>query len=453
MHPRYALLLCASTACDAAPRAAIALDTATAPTTSEQRTLAPAVAQDPSPVAASLPALEPAGDATPDLAERIELTFTGDVMFGGTFGGSWMPSKVPARDPLEKVAHLLKSDLALANLETTVMTTIPKLQGSLRFVATPDQVATLPRHGLMAVTLANNHANDAGAAGVDETPAHLADLGMTVIGAARADASVYPVDTIDVRGWKVGFVAATTKLNRAQQKQEEGETVGPRAIPLLAPEDLKDSLLPVITEAKEDHDVVIVVLHWGVQYEDTPAPWQVAAARAFIDAGASAVVGHHPHVLQGIERYGEGVIAYSLGNFVFQNSSSPSRETGVLRLGFSRTERCLDQLVFHPAIVRVGDIYYPDVPSARELVEVGKRVIGLSGSKKLKTSWRLAGDAFVADAPCAAIPAAEAALGQQTLNPKPRDQQSRAPIAAGAHVQSGPTRRSRSTRGRERNAE
>ncbi len=345
----------------------------------------------------------PAIDAPPPpppVADRIELTFMGDVMFGGRFSGKWFPRDVPKHDPLARVAHLLASDLALANLETTVMSEIPELQGDLRFVATPDQVATLPANGLMAVTLANNHINDVDAAGVAETPGHLAALGMTVIGGPRPDDPLYRVETVDVRGWKIGFVAATTKLNRTQKKKDK-----PPTIPFVDPDKLQDALVPVITAARADHDLVIVVLHWGVQYDDVPSSWQVEAAHAFVDAGASVVVGHHPHVLQGIERYGDGVIAYSLGNFVFQNANPGRRNTGVLRLGFARHARCLDKLMFHPAIIRKAEVHYPEPPRPREVDDVGDRIIGLSGSKKMKTTWRLDGDSFVAEPVCPPAPA------------------------------------------------
>jgi poly-gamma-glutamate synthesis protein (capsule biosynthesis protein) len=321
----------------------------------------------------------------------------GDVMFGGRFSGRWVPRDVPAHDPLERVAHLIQSDLAMANLETTVMSEIPELTGDLRFVATPDQVAVLPKNHITAVTLANNHINDVDAAGIAETPGHLAALGLTMIGVPRAEEPVFRVETVEVRGWKIGFVAGTTKLNRVQKKKDPAPKV-----PFVPDhDDLKDTLVPVITAAKADHDLVIVVLHWGVQYDDAPSKWQVEAAHAFIDAGASAVVGHHPHVLQGIERYKDGVIAYSLGNFVFQNANPGRRNTGVLRLGFARDAGCLDRVVFHPMIIRKDAIHYVDLPKPREVDDVGDRVIGLSGSKKMATAWRLDGDHFTTDPACA----------------------------------------------------
>ncbi|MCB9565248.1 MAG: CapA family protein [Kofleriaceae bacterium] len=318
----------------------------------------------------------------------------GDIMFGGTFNGRFVPQAVPEHDPLADVEALFASDLPLANLETTVVDDIPKeLPGNLRFAATPDQVALLPAHGLTAVTIANNHANDLDRPGVDETPGHLAELGLHVIGAARPEEPRVRVDTIEVRGWKLGFVAATAKLNRGQKKADP-------PIPFVDPDDLGDTLVPVIEAAKADHDLVIVVLHWGTQYDDAPSRWQITAAHRFIDAGAAAVIGHHPHVLQGIERYHDGVIAYSLGNFVFQNAMPRVRDTGVLRLAFEREARCLDRAVFHPAIERRSPIHHPEPAKGRDGDEVATRLITLSKAKPLGTTWTREGDDVVVAGSC-----------------------------------------------------
>jgi hypothetical protein len=338
---------------------------------------------------------EPAPPAPPPPAPRIELTFMGDIMFGGLFkSGKFSPVDVPNHDPLAAVAPLFASDLPLGNLETTVMAQIPHLEGQLRFVATPDQVAVLPKNGLTAVTLANNHAADVDAAGITETAQHLADLGLTVIGGARADEPVFRAETVEVRGWRIAYVAATARLNRRQRK-------GDPQVPFALDRKLPPRLIPVIEAARPDHDLVIVVVHWGTQYADAPSRWQIDAAHAFIDAGADAVIGHHPHVIQGIERYGRGVIAYSLGNFSFQNGTEPERYTGVLRLGFARDDRCLDQLVFHPAEVQRKPVYHPVPATGSALKKTARRLVTLSAARPLSTRWEQDGELLVGPAACA----------------------------------------------------
>jgi len=358
----------------------------------------------PAPDAAAVPPAPPhAGTpAHATRAARIELTFTGDINFGGYFDDHYDPQEVERYDPLVEVDALLQSDLIFSNLETTITRKLPNGgkshdgKGNKRFVTIPERVAILPRHHITTVTLANNHQFDNSTQGLVETPAILSELGITSIGAARAQGPRFQVETIDVKGWQIGFIVATTELNLRPRRD---------AAPLIAftePKALTAELVPLITEARKHHDLVVVALHWGVQYEDAPQPWQIAAAHAFIDAGADAVIGHHPHVLQGIERYHQGVIAYSLGNFVFPNAKEPIRQTGVLRLGFTRqaTAACLDLAAFHPAVQIRSPLTHPIPALAKLQTLVEQRLFQLSAARPLATRWRVDNQRFVTDPGC-----------------------------------------------------
>lgn len=343
--------------------------------------------------AAAAAVAAPDAAAAPSLP-RIELTFMGDVAFGGRFrSGNWSPVDVPEHDPFAAVAALIASDLPIANLETTVMNEVPAPEGKLRFVATPDQVALLPRNGIPAVTIANNHIGDVDAKGIRETLEHLADLGLTVFGAPRDEEPLFRAETVEVRGWKIAVVAATARLNRRQKKG------GPQP-PFLLDEKLPPALIPVIEAARPAHDLVVVILHWGTEYADAPHDWQVEAAHAFVDAGADVVVGHHPHVLQGIERYKGAVIAYSLGNFVFQNATEPERYTGILRVGFAADgdRPCLDLAAFHPTEMQRSPFYHPLPATGRALDATVARLTDLSAA--MDTAWQLEGDRVIAGAAC-----------------------------------------------------
>jgi len=359
---------------------------------------APAPARAPAGPSAPVhaPVRAPDPPAADTRAERIELTFMGDVMFGGTFSGRFVPQDVEAHDPLTEVDAFIASDLPLANLETTVASTIPiaNMKSNLQFSATPAQVALLPRHGMKTFTIANNHVNDLDGAGVTETARHLEELGITFIGGYVLKPPVVRVETIEVKGWTVAFIAATTKLNRPQKP-------GGPVLPMVELAHLQAELVPLIKDARANHDLVIVVLHWGVQYADAPLPEQVAAARAFIDAGARAVIGHHPHVLQAIERYKDGLIAYSLGNFVFQNAVKEQRDTGVLRLGFSRDGAgCIDLAAFHPLQMRASPVHHPVPVKGADFTGIAKKLQRLSTSAPFTTRWSVEGDRLVTAAGC-----------------------------------------------------
>ena len=93
-------------------------------------------------------------------------------------------------------------------------------------------------------------------------------------------------------------------------------------------------------------DVVIVMMHWGIEKDQCPSDIQIRVAALLRRAGATAVIGAHPHVLQPIVRDGDGVIAYSLGNFIWDPRSGPSADTGIIELKFRGPD--LDQVLFHP---------------------------------------------------------------------------------------------------------
>ena len=316
-------------------------------------------------------------------------------MFGGTFSGKWRPQEAGTFDPMKDIAPVMAADFAMVNLETTVVTKIPELTGDLRFAARPDQVATLPRNGVKYVTIANNHIADVDQDGLKQTPEHLKDLGITAFGAPRKDGPTFRVETVEIRGWKVGMIAATTWLNRPQR-------TGPKIPYFSDRKDLEKELVPLIKKARSDHDLIFVTLHWGIQYADNPDEWQVKAARAMIDAGADAIIGHHPHILQRIERYKDGVIAYSLGNFLFNNALPGQRNTGVIRLGFSKKpdKRCLDKLVFHPAAIYPSPVHHPKPVTGKLFDEIDERISKLSKKGDHPTAWKRDGDKLVAPAVC-----------------------------------------------------
>jgi len=346
-------------------------------------------------IADATPAIDAAAipESGPAKPASIDLAFTGDLMFGGYFDDHYDPQYVETNDPLTDVLPLLTGDLVFGNFETTIARTLPNNggphdgPGNKRFVTIPERAGVIARR-FHAVTLANNHALDNGPAGLVETPKILGELGIRFVGAAR-EAPLFRVETIEVKGRKLGIIAATAVLNRSPGK------TGPQP-PFADEAKLKAELLPIIAAARKDHDLVIVQLHWGYEYQDTPARWQIDAAHAFVDAGADAVIGHHPHVLQAIERYKSGVIAYSLGNFVFPNAKERVRDTGVLHLTF--TGRCLSAIAFDPAFQIRQPITHPIRPTATQRAEVGKRLADLS--KPLGTAWNVAGERFTASAAC-----------------------------------------------------
>ena len=320
----------------------------------------------------------------------------GDIMFGGYFEDVYGPILSERHDPLLEVEPLIASDYALANLETTISRKVDLAgKGHKRFVTIPERVAPLARHGITAVTLSNNHLYDNFLRGLSETPVLAKEVGLVVLGATRPEPPGVRVETVDIKGWRVAILAVTTRLNTRPRK-----TVP--IPPFIEEANLVAELAPLVTSARADHDLVIVVVHWGNEYQDAPARWQTTAGRALIDAGADAIIGHHVHVLQGIERYKGGLIAYSLGNFIFQNGKELIRQAGVLRLGFAQRagKPCLDLAAFHPTVQRRQPDYHPVPAIGDELKIAEQRLVALSKARPLATTWRRDDARFVTEPAC-----------------------------------------------------
>ncbi len=282
----------------------------------------------------------------------MTLAFVGDILFGHFHSRGYARHHRPEQQPLAAVSDLLAADLSIANLETPIVSTLPArspVNSKYRFGAAAGALAILRQAGIGAVSVANNHAADLKEAGLLQTPALLRAQGITPLGEARlpADSSPFVVKTLHVGGLRLGIVAATTQLNVPLVQRAST----PR-LPVCDTALLPQRIAPLLRQARADHDVLVVLLHWGNQFTDLPSPTQRRAAHALIDAGADLVVGHHPHVLQGLEPYRRGLIAYSLGNFLFPDASGPPRLTGVLRVQLERDPVAIGRVEFLPAVAR-----------------------------------------------------------------------------------------------------
>ena len=346
-------------------------------------------------IAASLEAAAAPEPGEKPALEPLEMVFVGDVMFG-----RWRETGMDAVDyknfdVFARVHDLLSSDLTLANLETPLVYNLPEKAPygtRLRFAAPPEAVDVLLRAGIDAVTVANNHSFDMKLIGLEETPKILTEKGLRFIGQSRKEPPLFRVEPLDAAGWTIGFLAATGERNGPQRKNAP-------ELPYVHINDITKNLAPVVREAKGRHDLLIVVLHWGLEYKDKPTTQQIRAARSLIDAGADAVICHHPHVLQAIVRYKDGLIAYSLGNFLFDNTTHPQRLSGILRLTYRPDEKCLERAVLHPAHVLRHPTHHPLPASTGIRRMVRKRVTELSKDKPFVTEWRNEGRDLVLASP------------------------------------------------------
>ncbi len=229
---------------------------------------------------------------------------------------------------LAPVAPLLAGhDVVLGNLECTLPGGGEIVPTEPRVIATPEAIRGIRAAGFNVVSLANNHTFDCMADGYHRVRALLKDLGIVCFGAGRDLEEASAPAVLEVRGARVALLGAVDQRSGATQFAGPGRWG-------IAPLDLP-RLLDQVRDLRRHGDHVVVSVHWGEERFLVPSPEQIAQAHALADAGAALVLGHHPHVVQGLEVRGRAAIIYSLGNFVA--SEVPFTDGG--RVTWNRTER------------------------------------------------------------------------------------------------------------------
>lgn len=326
-------------------------------------------------------------------AQTLELTFVGDVILGRYIehrGEEYFAQMyAPQDDPFAMVAPLLAADVVVGNLESPVVYELPPRSPSnnaYRFAGSAAYMDQLLRGGFTVMSLANNHYFDLDLAGQLEGPRVLADAGLFAIGASRIDPPLLRIETLEVQGWRIGFLAFATLRNHV------GLRDGPQ-VPYVSLGQLREQALPIIADARAKHDLLIVVVHWGTEYADEVSNSNKIAARTLLESGVDLLIGHHPHVLQAIERHRssddhDGLIAYSLGNFLFPRSDHRPGMTGVLRVryrGWADDARpCLEDARVHPAYIARDPRWHPEPAHGQRGRQVRTRLETLSAAHGTK---------------------------------------------------------------------
>ncbi len=229
------------------------------------------------------------------------------------------------------------ADLFVVNLECPFTTRGEKLAKNFNFRANPSLVAALESGGVDVVSLANNHMMDYGPQGLSDTLATLDAAKIVHFGAGVDLKAARAPAIVTVKGVRFAFLGYFFLSDR---NIEPPEVIATATTPGVAGhhdslEQMKTWLHEDIAAAKRHADVVIPFFHWGIEGHTQPEPYQVALGHLAIDSGASAVIGSHPHVLQGVETYKGAPIAYSLGNFVFGGNWNPlDKRTALVKLTF-----------------------------------------------------------------------------------------------------------------------
>jgi poly-gamma-glutamate synthesis protein (capsule biosynthesis protein) len=231
--------------------------------------------------------------------------------------------------PFAAVSSVLQSaDLTVGNLESALGDQGSAATKSYTFRAPPAAAGALAVGGVDVLSLANNHAMDYGAEALIQGIQLLSAEGIVAVGAGANLGQARAPTVVAVRGLRLAFLAyvnVPVEGGGFDTRSWEATDLSP-GIAWADPEVIRAD----VAAARSLADQVIVLLHSGYEYVEAPSEPQMAAARAAVDAGASLVLGHHSHVLQGIEFHGRAAIVYGLGNFAFQ-IDGPA-ETGVVNV-------------------------------------------------------------------------------------------------------------------------
>jgi poly-gamma-glutamate synthesis protein (capsule biosynthesis protein) len=234
---------------------------------------------------------------------EASLLLAGDVMLGRA-----VEDLMRRKDPFRELAPLLRqAGAAAANLEGPIAA--PVRTGPLCFHFPPESAGALARAGFTHLHLANNHALDQGRDGLDQTRGLLRQEGLEPLG----DPS-----------WEAEPEARALQLGPQRVFLVPWNATGPY-VQLSRMAAFLGGLRALHRRAR-----IVVAVHWGTEYRGLADPRQTSLGRALVDAGADLVVGHHPHVVQNIERHRGGLIFHSLGNLVFDQWRREETRDGLL---------------------------------------------------------------------------------------------------------------------------
>lgn len=278
---------------------------------------------------------------------EITLTFSGDTMF------DWQLRPViqskGADYPFQHVKpEIEKADYSFVNLESAFTTQEKKYPGQLFWIKSdPSTLKAIKNTGYDIVNIGNNHTLDYYQDGLLDTISHVEKMGFPYIGAGKNAKDAYTAREVTIKGKKFKFLSFVRFMPDTAWIATDNK-------PGIANGYDLNLVTKTIKEQKKDADYMIVYMHWGVEKTNRPAAYQKEYVQKIVEAGANAIVGSHPHWLQGFEYYNKVPVAYSLGNFLFPDYvKGHSAETGVLTMKFKGNDV---RMSFNPYMIRNNQI-------------------------------------------------------------------------------------------------
>ena len=278
------------------------------------------------PLPAASAELQPTAPAEPQSIE-ISLLFAGDILLDPSYavmaaalarGGDSYAEGMYSPELLD----LMRSaDLFMVNNEFPYSSGGSPTEGKqYTFRARPEYVSILSDMGVDLVSLANNHAYDYGQAAFIDTMDILDEAGIPRVGGGHDIEEASAAYIYEADGMKIGILSAT-QIERTGSPDTRGATEdSPGVFRCMSP----DRLVRRISELKEQVDLVIVYVHWGTESKEEIDSYQRDQAPLYAAAGADVIIGDHPHILQKIDRVGDCLVFYSMGNYLFNSKTQDS---------------------------------------------------------------------------------------------------------------------------------
>ncbi len=254
----------------------------------------------------------------------------GDIMLGRTIG-TLIEEEGPSAPFAFTYETLSTADITLGNLECPISTRGTAVDKTYAFRAPISAGESLAFAGIDLVSLANNHIMDYGSSALADTLDILSANQVLSVGAGLDETTAYAPTMVTINGLRLAFLAFLDVpiTDYDYQTWEAGQNKPGVAWAH------EQKVRQAITSAKKEANVVVVLVHNGYEIVQSVSETQQALAHLAIESGASLVIGSHPHVLQRIEAYQNGLIVYSMGNFVFDNFLYPPNYSGILSVVLS----------------------------------------------------------------------------------------------------------------------
>ena len=262
--------------------------------------------------------------------QPIKIVLVGDIMLDR--GVAYMIEREGDRDfrfPFLKVVDYLKeADIVFGNLEGVISDKGIKVGSIYSFRAKPEAIEGLSFAGFNVLSLANNHALDYTREALEDCLARLSKAGIDYVGAGFTEDEAYSPFIKEVNGLTDSLPTKIAFLGYTNLGPETWPARGKKSGIAWISESNFETIKEDVKLAREKADILIVSLHSGKEYQKTPTQFQIEFAKMAIEAGADLIVGHHPHIIQKNEKYENGYIFYSLGNFIFDQGFSEGTMKG-----------------------------------------------------------------------------------------------------------------------------